>query len=367
MEAQDAPEAQPRPRWPRLWLAAAALFGSGAVGGIVGASLASLAGREPGGPAKAVPSIIQIVRPQRPEETFADMLDAKCSAIVSVMPSSTLAPNPEGDAAPVAAGLVISSDGQVLTAARALPKSGALTVILGDGRRFDAQRGPADAISGLALLKIDGADLQVLQFAERTASRTGSLGALVSTPMGAGCAATPAMIGSDFLTDGGRQRATVRLQPMPAEVLPGTPFLAQDGSTAGLAGLYIDADDVLPGALAGQIGSKLLRGDGGSEALYGFDAEDVAPDLAARLGDGRLRGAMVDLVQSGTPAEKAGLIAGDIVVEANGTPVSNASELSRLLAIASGPLQLQVRRKSEALALTITPAGPAVTGTESSK
>jgi serine protease Do len=328
---------------------------AGTIGGLIGASVV---GRDSAAGVRAVPSIVQVVRPRRSEATFADVVDAKCSAIVSVMPSSTPTPN-SGDAAPVAAGVVISSDGQVLTSSRTLPENGLLTVVLGDGRRFDAQRGPADTISGLALLKIEGADLPVLQFAERTASRAGSLGALVSTPNGVGCAAAPAMIGSDFLADSRGQRATVRLQPDPEAVLPGTPFLAQDGSVAGLAGLYADGDDILPGSLAGQIASKLLRDDVDSAAIFGFEAEDVAPDLAVRLGDGRLRGAMVDFVKLGTPAERAGLMAGDIVVVANGTPVSNASELSRSLAVTQGSAQLQVRRKSQALSLTIMSSSPA--------
>jgi len=349
VEEPHEPEAHSIVRWPRLWLAAAALIVAGTIGGVIGASVVD---RDSAAGVRAVPSIIQVVRPRRSEATLADVVDAKCSAIVSVMPSATSAPNP-GNAAPVAAGLVVSSDGQVVTSARALPNSGVLTVILGDGRRFDAQRGPADAISGLALLKIDASDLPVLQFAGGSASRTGELGALVATPNGAGCTAVPAMIGSDFLASGDEARATVRLQPEPESVLPGTPFLAQDGSVAGLAGLYADADDVLPGSRTGLIASKLLRGDAESAALFGFETEDVAPDLAARLGDGRLRGAMVDFVQPDTPAEKAGMTAGDIVVEVNGTPISNASELSRSLAVAQEPVQLQVRRKSQALSLTI--------------
>jgi serine protease Do len=335
------------------WLAAAGIVAPGIIGGAIGAGLA---GRSSGAAVKAVPSIIQVVRPRRSDATFADVIDAKCAGIVSVAAGPGPAPAAGQDTPPVAAGVVISADGQVLTAARALPAGGSLTVILGDGRRFDARLGPADAIAGIALLKIDGADLPALEFAQRAASRTGSLGALVSTPNGAGCAVMPAMVGSDFLAEGGGQRATVRLQPVPAEVLPGTPFVAQDGSIAGIAGLDPGTDDVLPGSLAGQIASSLLRGDAGSTAAFGFEAEDVAPDLAARLGDGRLRGAMIDLVAPDTPADKAGLLAGDIVVEANGTPVSNASELSRSIALATGPVQLQVRRKSEAMVLTIKPA-----------
>ena len=84
-----------------------------------------------------------------------------------------------------------------------------------------------------------------------------------------------------------------------------------------------------------------------------FRAEDFDTGLSSRLSDSRSSGTAVAIVQPKTPAARAGLQAGDIIVAVNGSPVASASELGRALDGAGKSVQVDVARADQRLTLTI--------------
>ena len=112
-------------------------------------------------------------------------------------------------------------------------------------------------------------------------------------------------------------------------------------------------DTVIPGDIVADIADELVRGSLSPTTYFGFRAEDFDTALAGRLSESRSTGTAVSLVQPKTPAARAGLQAGDIVVGVNGSPVASASELGRALDGTDKSASLDVARGDDRLTLKI--------------
>ena len=134
---------------------------------------------------------------------------------------------------------------------------------------------------------------------------------------------------------------------------PGAPFISGTGQVIGIVAPAGPADSVIPADIMGNIVDELLRGSLSPTTAFGFRAEDFDSGLAARLSQSRSSGTAVALVQPKSPAAKAGLEAGDIVVAVNGSPVASASELGRALDGAGKSASIDVARGEDRLTLTI--------------
>jgi S1-C subfamily serine protease len=167
------------------------------------------------------------------------------------------------------------------------------------------------------------------------------------------------MVASDFLADGGGRSAYIRLQPMGPDLPAGAPFLSAAGQVIGIVAPAGPANAVLPADVVADVADELLKNSLSPTTHYGFRAEDFDQTLAARLSNSRSAGTAVALVQPKTPAAKAGLQAGDIVVAVDGSPIASASELGRALDGAGKSVSMDVARGDQRLTMTIArvPAG----------
>lgn len=288
--------------------------------------------------------IIQIVRPQTGILSIADRVSSLCPSIAAIVPA--------GATGSVASGFAISPDGWVITSTPNLP-AGNLEVHFGAGAAIAVTETRSDPVSGLSILKTDTSGLTPVPLADQTFPRIGDLGFAISNPAGAGCSAQAAMVASDFLTDGGAPAAYIRLQPMGPDLVAGVPFVAGTGESIGVVAPFGPADTVIPADIVADITDELLRGSLSPTTAFGFRAEDFDTSLASRLSTSRSSGTAVALVQPKTPASRAGLQAGDIVVAVNGSPVASASELGRALDGAGKSASLDVARGDQRLTLTV--------------
>jgi S1-C subfamily serine protease len=348
---------------------------SGLVGGLVATSLSP---RTDAAGNRGVEPIVRIVRAEASTPGLADMVDKACPAIVTIVGTQPADPGPASIRAgrstnrngkpPVTAGIIVSADGQILTIGKGLPADGTVTVLTNDGQRLDATRGPVDEASGLALIKIDARDLATLDFDDPGFPRIGDWGIGLASLNGAGCTASPAMISSDFIADGATQQSYVRVSPGGEAQIQGAPFLSPDGRIVGIFGLANGSVSgkvgkgqiptqapgrLIPAGAAARIASELLRTGAFPHDRFGIQIGDVTPVLAARLGDVRQQGPFISLVEAGSPAERAGLAAGDVVLLVDGNPVSSASELARALDTDSLNVTLSVLRRQKKLDLAI--------------
>lgn len=354
----------------RLFAAAMATFVIGLIGGTIGAGL--WPATKQGAERHVIEPVIRVVRSAATTDSLADMVERSCPAVVAIRTSVTDDPakasgsksgQATGGGPLLLAGFFVSPDGIVLTRDAGLPSEGTITVLLNDGRQIPATRAAADPVSGLTLLKVEGSGFAVLGFAGPDFPRVGEWGIALSSPNGTGCAAMPAMISSDFIADGGGLWSYVRVRPELADQPSGTPVLDSNGHVLGIGGMNIPGDKgfstslLLPAGIASGITSELLRSSTLQQNGFGLEIGDVTPGLAARLGDARQRGAVISLVQVGSPADRAGLLAGDVVLAANGGPVASASELVRILDAGQDRIALQILRGAVKLDVDLEPSG----------
>jgi len=288
--------------------------------------------------------IIQIVRQQPGLPSVADAVATLCPSVAAISSA--------GGSGAVADGFAVSADGWVLASTATLP-AGDLSVQFGSGEPVAVSEIRNDAVSGLSVIKTAATGLTPVPLADQTFPRVGDFGFAIEDPAGAGCSAEAAMIASDFLTDGGAPGAYIRLQPMGADLPPGAAFIAGNGHAIGVVGSSGPANSVIPADIVADVADELLRGSLSPTTAFGFRAEDFDTGLSSRLSDSRSSGTAVAIVQPKTPAARAGLQAGDIIVAVDGSPVASASELGRALDGAGKSVQVDVARADQRLTLTI--------------
>lgn len=308
-----------------------------------------------------VAPIKRVTNRASPSEVLPDLVDAACPAVVKIglgVPPASAA-KPSALASRQLAGIIVSPDGYIATSGRMLGGRDTLPVQLNDGRELSGKLVAIDPLSGLALLKVDGRNFATLQFADDDLPRTGAWGFVLTSPAGSGCAVQTGVIGQDFVAGGEALKSSVSISPAISENVEGAPFIGADGRVLALSAFPDDAsaDDpsvLVPGDAAARIVSEMLRSGAPPVAPFGIVAEDLAPVLAKRLGADRQRGAVVVMVKPGSPADKAGLKAGDVVLTAGQAPISGASELGRALDPDADSIDLEIVRQGERQDLTLT-------------
>lgn len=259
------------------------------------------------------------------------------------------------------AGFFVTADGYIATAAKDLPTD-PLEAVLTDESVLPATLVAADPVAGIALLKVDGDGETGVQFADDLEG-VGHTGVALSAAPRAGCVASKAFVSTDFLGQAPGPRAFIGLLATQSSPTIGTPFFDARGR---VMGMFLDNAklqrgqfrSLLPGITVADVVSQLLRDQTAPDYRFGFKADDIGPELASQLGADRGRGSVISLIASGSPADKAGLIAGDVIIAVNGSPVSSASEVARGEDAAGGQLKLLVQRGSESIPITLSLGAP---------
>jgi serine protease Do len=235
-------------------------------------------------------------------------------------------------------GFILSSDGYVVTNNHVIAKADEVSVKLYKGEKdIPATVVGRDPATDLALLKIDvDRDLPVLEFAEAEPA-VGEWVVAIGNPFGLGHTVTAGIISAkgrfigagpfdDFLqTD--------------ASINPGNsggPLLDMDGKVVGVNTAIVAAGQgigfAIPANMAQNIIKQLKEHKKVSRGWLGVTIQDVTEDDAKALGLPEAKGALVASVVPDDPAAKAGLQATDVILEVNGEPVEDSSDLLRTIA-----------------------------------
>lgn len=301
---------------------------------------------------------------------YKDVVDTNCSALVSIRVAA--ANGSEAAAKPASAharkhakavkpdplvGVLVTSDGFIATAAAGVP-AGALEAVLSDGSVLPADLAATNPLAGIALLKVDGDDEDAVRFAEDLEG-VGQTGIALTPAPRNGCSASQVFVSADFLGEAPGPRAFIRLQAPPSPDLAGVPVFDPQGRIIGMTLRSAKSNpaktsDLLPGNTAGGVISRMLRDQQAPANRFGFEADDIGPVLARRLGSDRERGSVISLVKSGSSGDKAGLVAGDIVVAVDGVPISSASEVARAEDGATDRLTLLIQRGDAIVPIELT-------------
>ncbi len=262
-------------------------------------------------------------------------------------------------------GVVIAGDGYVLTnshVARGDPKG--LRVRLPTGDELSAELVGDDPESDLAVLRVSGPPLVPLELHESRRLRVGQLVVAIGNPLRFEGSVTLGVVSAlERALPGPRGTSFEGLVQTDAAINPGNsggPLLDASGAVVGINTAVIPQARGLGFAIAAHtaswIAAVLMRRGRVERPLIGVAARgvDLAPLEAQRAG--QPRAVRIHAVSDGSPAQRSGLVPGDLLLRAGPAPLYGVDDLKRALVLGDGaPIALDVLGKRERRALEIAP------------
>ena len=236
-------------------------------------------------------------------------------------------------------GFIISADGYVLTNAHVVEKADEIIVKTTDKREFVAKVIGADRRTDVALLKIDAKDLPVANLGDPNKIKVGSWVVAIGSPYGFENSVTAGIVSAKGRALPGDN--FVSFIQTDVAVNPGNsggPLFNLNGEVVGVnsqiysrTGGYMGLSFAIPIDVAMDIVNQ-LRGNGKvSRGRLGIQIQELTTELAASFGLKDAKGALVSAVEKGSPADKAGMQPGDVIVKFEGKEVPSSTDLPRMV------------------------------------
>jgi serine protease Do len=318
--------------------------------------------------ARDLPDFVELVEKVGPAVVNIRTIERRPDA--AVPPLRRRLPAPEAGEEPqrrgAASGFIISADGYVMTNAHVVEGATEVLVTLTDRREFKARIIGADERTDVALVKIEAASLPVLKVGDVSQLKVGEWVLAIGSPFGLENTVTAGIVSA-------KQRETGSDIPFiqtDVAVNPGNsggPLISIRGEVIGInsqilspVGSFIGISFAIPIDEAMRVADQLRATGRVVRGYLGIGPTDVPRELAEEYGLGkggtRARGAFVRQVVSGTPAERAGVQPGDVVLAIDGRAVDSAVDLRRTLgAIRPGTaVVLQINRRGKPLEIRTT-------------
>ena len=252
-------------------------------------------------------------------------------------------------------GFILASDGYVLTNAHVVDDANEVTVKLTDKREFRAKVIGTDRRTDVALLKIDAAGLPKVTIGDPDKLRVGEWVAAIGKPFGLENTITAGIVSAK-----GRELPNENLVPFIQTDVPinpgnsGGPLFNMKGEVVGINSLifsrtggYMGLAFAIPIDVAMNVVRQIQDKGRVTRGRIGVQIQEVSRETADAFGLQRAGGALVNSVEKGSPADKAGVETGDIITKVDGRPVNTSSELPRIITqVKPGTkIMLQVWRK----------------------
>jgi serine protease Do len=241
-------------------------------------------------------------------------------------------------------GFIVSEDGHVLTNSHVVNEADRLTVKLSDGRSFQAETIGVDQRTDLAVIRIEGEKLPTLPLGDSSNLEVGEWVLAIGNPFGLQSTVTAGIVSAVGRSDVGIVAYEDFIQTDCA-INPGNsggPLLNLDGRVVGIntailsrTGGNMGIGFAIPVNMAKRIMNQLIDKGEVTRGYLGVLPQDLDPALAQGLGLGQTRGVLLSQVLQDTPAAKAGLQAGDVVVGLDGEKVMSASRFRNQVAAKS--------------------------------
>jgi S1-C subfamily serine protease len=260
-------------------------------------------------------------------------------------------------------GVVLAQDGYVLTNAHVTRGGGPLRVRISGSRVLAGTVVGRDDRTDLAVLRVDARDLPVLALSERRL-QVGETVVAIGNPLGFERSVTVGVVSALYRNlptpEGGMLEGLIQTD---ASINPGNsggPLVDASGEVVGVNTAMIPwargIGFAVPARTASWVASVLIRDGEVRRPLLGIAARGEDLDPAVARDAGLARGIRVVEVVEASPAQAAGLAAGDLLLAANGSPVQTLDDLQRVMVLSSAPeLRLDVLRGTARHALTIVP------------
>ncbi|AON54260.1 DegQ family serine endoprotease [Herbaspirillum seropedicae] len=237
----------------------------------------------------------------------------------------------------VGSGFIISADGFIMTNAHVVEGASEVYVTLTDKREFKAKIVGSDTRTDVAVLKIDGSNLPRLNMGDSDKIRVGEWVLAIGSPFGLENTVTAGIV-SAKARDTGDYLPLIQTDVAVNPGNSGGPLINLKGEVIGInsqiysrSGGFMGISFAVPIDEALRVADQLKASGRVTRGRIGVQIGEVTKDVAESLGLARAQGALVQRVEAGGPAEKAGLEAGDIILKYNGAAIERPSDLPRMV------------------------------------
>ena len=248
-------------------------------------------------------------------------------------------PDDEGEERPsgVGSGFILSSDGYVMTNAHVVEGASEVIVTLTDKREFKAKIVGSDKRTDVAVVKIDAKGLPAVKIGDVNRLKVGEWVMAIGSPFGLENSVTAGIVSA-------KQRDTGDYLPFiqtDVAINPGNsggPLLNMRGEVVGInsqiysrSGGFMGISFAIPIDEAVRVSEQLRKTGKVTRGRIGVQIGQVTKEVAESIGLGAARGALVSAVEPDSPAAKAGIEAGDIIVKYDGKAIDKVADLPRLV------------------------------------
>ncbi len=262
-------------------------------------------------------------------------------------------------------GFIVSQDGYVMTNAHVIKGADKITVVLNDGKEMDATLVGSDPHTDIAIVKIDGKNLPYLELGDSDAMDIGEWVVAIGSPFQLEASLTVGVVSAK-----GRQNLRITdledFIQTDAAINPGNsggPLLNLSSQVIGIntaivsrSGGYMGIGFAIPSNMARLIMNQIIEKGSVTRGFLGVSLQPVDKDIADAFNLEKAEGALVSEVVKGSPADKAGLKQGDIIVEYNGTPIKSLGGFRNEISLMSPgtTVNLKVNRKGSLQMISVT-------------
>ena len=243
-------------------------------------------------------------------------------------------------------GVIVSDKGYILTNHHVVEAADEIEVALADTRRAKARVVGTDPETDLAVLKIDLKNLPAITFAQSEQARVGDIVLAIGNPFGVGQTVTSGIISALGRSHLGINTFENFIQT-DAAINPGNSggaLVDVNGNLLGInTAIYSRTGGsqgigfAIPSSLAKQVMEQIIENGTVTRGWVGIGVQDLTPELAESLKLPKVNGALITEVVNGSPADKAGLKPGDVLVGVENKPVTDyASTLNLISALKPG-------------------------------
>jgi serine protease Do len=239
-------------------------------------------------------------------------------------------------------GFVISTDGLIMTNAHVVADASEITVRLSDRRELKAKLVGLDRLTDIALLRVDAKGLPTIPIGDPGKARVGDWVLAIGSPFGFDNSVTAGIVSAKSRTLPDENyvpfiQTDVAINPGNS----GGPLLNLDGEVIGInsqiysrSGGYQGLSFAIPIDVAQQIKTQLLASGKVTRGRLGISIQSLNQGLAKSFGRDSVQGALVAQVEPDSPAARAGIQVGDVILEFNGETVEDSSSLPLMVGAA---------------------------------
>jgi len=237
----------------------------------------------------------------------------------------------------VGSGFILSADGFIMTNAHVVEGADEVIVTLTDKREFKARLVGADKRTDVAVVKIEASGLPAVKIGDVNRLKVGEWVMAIGSPFGLDNSVTAGIVSA-------KQRDTGDYLPFiqtDVAINPGNsggPLINMRGEVVGInsqiysrSGGYMGIAFAIPIDEATRVSDQLRASGRVTRGRIGVQIDQVTKDVAEAIGLGKPQGALVRGVETGSPAEKAGVEAGDIIIKFDGKAIEKSTDLPRLV------------------------------------